>query len=179
MPASCPSTEKALTGSYAALALVLLLRVSSLHAEPAASSPPVSWDLRPLEGHGGKADLPSALPGEARQSGADAPDGDFSAGGAPPAARGSDEASVRPPKKTSASAFSEPRAVSTGANLSPQLGQAMLDGVRVRLRNLGLLGLTDVSDSALAEAVRQFQVSNKIPETGVLDRDTLGRLLVP
>jgi hypothetical protein len=55
----------------------------------------------------------------------------------------------------------------------------MLDGVRVRLRNLGLLGLTDVSDSALAEAVRQFQVSNKIPETGVLDRDTLGRLLVP
>jgi hypothetical protein len=55
----------------------------------------------------------------------------------------------------------------------------MLEGVRVRLRNLGLLGLTDVSDPALMEAVRRFQASVTIPETGVLNRDTLGRLLVP
>jgi hypothetical protein len=42
--------------------------------------------------------------------------------------------------------MAEPRAVSTDANPPPQLDQAMLEGVRVRLRNLGLLGLTDVSD---------------------------------
>ncbi|WP_397587332.1 peptidoglycan-binding domain-containing protein [Sandarakinorhabdus limnophila] len=75
--------------------------------------------------------------------------------------------------------MAEPRAVSTDANPPPQLDQAMLEGVRVRLRNLGLLGLTDVSDSSLAEAVRRFQASINIPETGVLNRDTLGRLLVP
>ena len=55
----------------------------------------------------------------------------------------------------------------------------MLEGIRVRPRSLGLLGLTDVSDPALMEAVRRFQASVTIPETGVFNRDTLGRMLVP
>ena len=86
---------------------------------------------------------------------------------------------VRQPKKGLPNAVTGPLAVSTDANPPPQLNQALLEAVRVRLRNLGFLGLTDVSDASLAEAVIRFQASINIPETGVLNRDTLGRLLVP
>lgn len=168
-----------MTGSHAVLALALLLRVSALQAEPVTASPTVPWNIKPNEGQGSRATLPPAWRGEAAPSGAGAGHADLPGEWATPDAQGTDTAVVTRAQKAAPEAPAEPRAVSTSANPAPQLDQAMLEGVRVRLRNLGLLGLTDVSDAALAEAVRQFQVSIKIPETGVLDRDTLGRLLVP
>ena len=177
--ATSSRTGKALTSIHLALALALPVPVSTLQAEPAAGNQPVPQDLRPNGGQECKPDLAQAWCGEAGPSGADAAPKGLPGDWATPAVKSNDEPLVRQPEKISPDAMAEPRAVSTDANPPPQLDQAMLEGVRVRLRNLGLLGLTDVSDTSLAEAVRRFQASINIPETGVLSRDTLGRLLVP
>jgi hypothetical protein len=63
--------------------------------------------------------------------------------------------------------------------LSGSLDQSTLERVRQRLRGLGLLANAEDSENGLTEAIRRFQASIKMPETGSLDRDTLGRLLVP
>ena len=59
------------------------------------------------------------------------------------------------------------------------LDHATLEKVRQRLRSHGLLANADDSENGLTAAIRRFQASIKMPETGSLDRDTLGRLLVP
>lgn len=124
-------------------------------------------------------DLAQAGCDQADHSGADAAHKGLPGDWATPAVLRNDEPFVMRPEKASPEAVAEPRAVLTDANPPLHLYQALLEGVRVRLRNLGFLGLTDVSESAQAEAIRRFQASINIPETGVLNRDTLGRLLVP
>lgn len=168
-----------MTGCHVVLALALLLRVSALQAQPVAGNPSVPWNIKPSEGPASRAALPPAWRGEAGPPGADAAHADLPGDWAMPSAPSADKPFERQPEKVAPDALAAPSAVSTSANPPPQLDQALMEGVRVRLRNLGLLGTTDVSDAALAEAVGKFQVSINIPETGVLDRDTLGRLLVP
>ena len=124
-------------------------------------------------------DLAQAWCGDAGPSDADAAHKGLPGDWASPTVQRNYWPLVRQSREVSPDAVAEPRAVSTDANPSPQLDQALLEGVRVRLRNLGFLGLTEVSDSAQAEAISRFQASINIPETGVLNRDTLGRLLVP
>jgi hypothetical protein len=58
------------------------------------------------------------------------------------------------------------------------LDHATLEKVRQRLRSHGLLANADDSENGLTEAIRRFQASIKMPETGSLDRVTLGQLLV-
>ncbi len=178
MATSSP-TGKALSSIHVAFALALLFPVSTLQAQPAAGNQPVPRVIRPNGSQECKPVLVQAWCGEAGASGTDSAPKGLPGDWATPALKSNDEPLVRQSEKVSPDAMAEPRAVSTDANPPPQLDQAMLEGVRVRLRNLGLLGLTDVSDTSLAEAVRRFQASINIPETGVLNRDTLGRLLVP
>lgn len=69
--------------------------------------------------------------------------------------------------------------IAGASSLSGSLDQSTLERVRQRLRNLNLLANADDSENGLTEAIRRFQTSIRMPETGSLDRDTLGRLLVP
>lgn len=168
-----------MTSIRVAFTLALLMRVSTLQAEPASANQSVPRDMMPTESQQRNPVLVQAWCGEAIPSGADAAPEGLPGNWAAPAVRSNGKPLVRQPNRVSPDAVAEPQAVSTGANPPTQIDQAMLEGVRVRLRSLGLLGLTDVSDPALMEAVRRFQASATIPETGVLNRDTLGRLLVP
>ena len=168
-----------MTSIRVAFALALLMRVSTLQAEPASANQSVPRDMMPTESQQRNPVLVPAWCGEAIPSGADAAPEGLPGNWGVPAVRSNGKPLVMQPNRVSPDAVAEPQAVSTGANPPTQIDQAMLEGVRVRLRSLGLLGLTDVSDPALMEAVRRFQASATIPETGVLNRDTLGRLLVP
>jgi len=177
--ATSSPTGKALTSIHVAFALALLLPVSTLQAQPAAGNQPVPRVIRPNGSQECKPVLVQAWCGEAGPSGTDAAPKGLPGDWASPTVQRNYWPLVRQSREVSPDAVAEPRAVSTDANPSPQLDQALLEGVRVRLRNLGFLGLTEVSDSAQAEAISRFQASINIPETGVLNRDTLGRLLVP
>lgn len=70
-----------------------------------------------------------------------------------------------------------PVSIVTAQNSSGPLDQVTLARARARLRDLGLLANADDTDNGFAEAIRRFQGSIKVQETGNLDRDTLGRLL--
>ena len=105
-----------MTSIRVAFALALLMRVSTLEAEPASANQSVPRDMMPTESQQRTPVLVQAWCGEAIPSGADAAPEGLPGNWAAPAVRSNDKPLVRQPNRVSPDAVAEPQAVSIDAN---------------------------------------------------------------
>lgn len=179
----CSMWQSALTDRREWKAMMIVASVLSAHqalAQAGSGHPASPWGDGPSRAAAPTSDLPSPWRGDRKTDGPKAevpalsdlwiiPD----PGGSPAGTSDIDGTAVPAPLPDAITSIATP----VGSAVA--LDQATLERARARLRGLGFLADADDSDIAFSEALRRFQTSIKVQETGLLDRDTLGRLLVP
>lgn len=160
-----------------AVIVCYLCCTSALFAQSAANKPLTAWDHQPNGSQAPKAELPPVWRGGFSDTGADKAQHELPGAWGALRPKGNEAANVQPETAAAPMAAAGPVPAALGAH--PQLDQAILGGAIARLRNLGFLSPVDDDELAISEAVRRYQASISLPVTGILDRDTLGRLLLP